>query len=326
MIEVGILKTWDSVNYKAGVQLAGSLTAYFDEVKTARNIASSAMVVGNYVLVAMPEDNPEDACVIASWPSGNANADDIATHAGLTTGVHGVGARHIAETSVANLDLAAHHTRHEFTGDDAIALTPANLFQALSTGVRFIYSCLETYDNWEAYAHGSGTTPQDFAIASCRTGTTAGSCARQNLNWAGLSLNYNGTKLNIRGLGHPNYGVEGNVLAFFGTAIDKFTETQNSSAYIGNHAGFFFENDKWYASTGDGAAQTKTEISIDGSGFFEIRRTAAGTEFYFDGVLKATHTTHQMSGSGYMQIFTHNKATTTNVSVYFYQFAYHSAN
>ena len=32
MLEVGILKTWDSVNYKAGVQLAGSLTTYFDNL------------------------------------------------------------------------------------------------------------------------------------------------------------------------------------------------------------------------------------------------------------------------------------------------------
>ena len=65
MLEVGILKTWDSVNYKAGVQLTGSLTTYFDNLSVARNIASADMVIGRHVIVATPEGNPKDAVVIA---------------------------------------------------------------------------------------------------------------------------------------------------------------------------------------------------------------------------------------------------------------------
>lgn len=49
-------------------------------------------------------------------------AADIATHAALATGVHGVGARHVAETSVADLDLAAHASRHQSGGADNIKL------------------------------------------------------------------------------------------------------------------------------------------------------------------------------------------------------------
>jgi hypothetical protein len=71
MIEVGVLKTFDSGTYKAGVQLAGSLTTYFDDISVARNIPSSAMAVGNYVIVAIPGGNPKDACVIAAWPQGS---------------------------------------------------------------------------------------------------------------------------------------------------------------------------------------------------------------------------------------------------------------
>jgi len=70
MIEIGILKYFDSVTYKAGVQLAGSLTTYFDDISVAKHITSAAMVVGNYVIVAIPGGNPRDACVIAAWPSG----------------------------------------------------------------------------------------------------------------------------------------------------------------------------------------------------------------------------------------------------------------
>jgi hypothetical protein len=65
MLEIAILKNFDSDTYKAGVQLAGSLTTYFDDINVAKNIPSSALVIGNYVIVAIPGDNPRDAVVIA---------------------------------------------------------------------------------------------------------------------------------------------------------------------------------------------------------------------------------------------------------------------
>jgi len=71
MIEIGILKNFDSETYKAGVQLAGSLTTYFDDISVAKNIPPSAMVTGNYVIVAIPGGNPRDACVIATWLGGS---------------------------------------------------------------------------------------------------------------------------------------------------------------------------------------------------------------------------------------------------------------
>ena len=70
MLEIGILKNFDSGTYKAGVQLAGSLTTYFDDISVAKNIPSDAMVIGNYVILAIPGGNPKDACVIATWPGG----------------------------------------------------------------------------------------------------------------------------------------------------------------------------------------------------------------------------------------------------------------
>lgn len=105
MIEVGILKNFDSGTYKAGVQLAGSLTTYFDGISVAKNIPSSALVIGNYVIVAIPGGNPKDACVIATWPGGTpgggmevhgneyhdpnfASEAALAAHAALTKGVH----------------------------------------------------------------------------------------------------------------------------------------------------------------------------------------------------------------------------------------------
>ena len=65
MIEVGILKNFNSGTYKAGVQLAGSLTTYFDNVNVARNIATGEMITGRHVILVVPEGNPRDAVVMA---------------------------------------------------------------------------------------------------------------------------------------------------------------------------------------------------------------------------------------------------------------------
>jgi len=77
MLEVGILKNFDSGTYKAIVQLAGSVTTYFDDISVAKNIPVSSMIVGNYVILAIPGGNPKDACVIATWPSGSSGGSSI---------------------------------------------------------------------------------------------------------------------------------------------------------------------------------------------------------------------------------------------------------
>jgi len=65
MIEVAVLKAFDSEDYRAGVQLVGSLTTYFDGINVARNIPSAEMTAGRHVIVAIPGGNPGDAVVIA---------------------------------------------------------------------------------------------------------------------------------------------------------------------------------------------------------------------------------------------------------------------
>ena len=65
MIEIGILKNFDSGTYKAGVQLAGSITTYLDDINVARNIDTGEMVAGRSVVLAIPGNNLKDAVVIA---------------------------------------------------------------------------------------------------------------------------------------------------------------------------------------------------------------------------------------------------------------------
>jgi len=59
------------------VQLVGSLTTYLDDIAVATNIAAEAMIIGNYVLVAIPGGNPRDACVVASWPAGSSGTASL---------------------------------------------------------------------------------------------------------------------------------------------------------------------------------------------------------------------------------------------------------
>jgi hypothetical protein len=65
MIEKGILKGYDPVNHRATVQLAGSLTTYFDSVRVARNIPADDMVLGRHVFISIPDNNPGNAAIIA---------------------------------------------------------------------------------------------------------------------------------------------------------------------------------------------------------------------------------------------------------------------
>ena len=65
MLQIGKLKSFNSTDYRAEVQLAGSIAAYLDNIPVARNIAPAEMIAGRHVIVAIPGDNPKDACVIA---------------------------------------------------------------------------------------------------------------------------------------------------------------------------------------------------------------------------------------------------------------------
>jgi len=104
MLHLGILKTFDSETHTAGVQLVGSLTTYLDNISVSVSIPSSAMVVGNYVLVAIPGGNPRDACVVASWPAGGSGITDHGDLDGLADDDHS------QYLNVARHDLTARHT------------------------------------------------------------------------------------------------------------------------------------------------------------------------------------------------------------------------
>ncbi len=67
-VRKGILKGFNSSNYTATVQLAGSLKVYLDDVRVARNISSGEMIVGRKaVVVFFDEHNPKEAVVVGVY-------------------------------------------------------------------------------------------------------------------------------------------------------------------------------------------------------------------------------------------------------------------
>ncbi len=64
----GILKSFNSGNYTATIQLAGSYKLYLEDVSVARNIASAEMTAGRKVAVIFfDEHNAKDAVVTAVY-------------------------------------------------------------------------------------------------------------------------------------------------------------------------------------------------------------------------------------------------------------------
>lgn len=68
IIKKAILKSFNSQNYSAIVQIAGSAKAYLEGVAVARNIPSAEMVTGRQVAVIFwDKNNAADAVIIAIY-------------------------------------------------------------------------------------------------------------------------------------------------------------------------------------------------------------------------------------------------------------------
>ena len=67
-VRKAILKSFDSGNYTATIQLAGSYKAYLEGVAVARDISASEMALGRKLAVIFfDEHNPKEAVVIAVY-------------------------------------------------------------------------------------------------------------------------------------------------------------------------------------------------------------------------------------------------------------------
>jgi hypothetical protein len=64
----GVLKSFNSGNYTATVQLAGSYKVYLEDITVARNLPVTEMIIGRKVAVIFfDEHNPKEAVVVAVY-------------------------------------------------------------------------------------------------------------------------------------------------------------------------------------------------------------------------------------------------------------------
>ncbi len=64
----GVLRSFNSGNYTATVQLAGSYTVYLEDITVARNLPAAEMTAGRKAAVIfLDEHNAKEAVVIAVY-------------------------------------------------------------------------------------------------------------------------------------------------------------------------------------------------------------------------------------------------------------------
>ena len=174
----------------------------------------------------------------------------------------------------------------------------------------------DTYDMVNNAVAGSGVVGQSLGMAKVDTGTTANSYAGQNFNRiAGMGL-YSGDKIAwyiyITGL-------TGDTVGFVGTSLTLHT-TETDHTWTVRHAGLFYDNGVFYASTGDGTSQELTTVTsfITSQNWLKIMFDGTYVRFYWGDTLIATHTTY--TPGGYQEMWVSNKAGTTQSLIQAYAF------
>jgi hypothetical protein len=68
IIKKAVLKSFNSQNYTAVVQITGSGTAYLSGISTSRNIPAAEMLPGRHVAVLFwDKSNPSDSVLFSVW-------------------------------------------------------------------------------------------------------------------------------------------------------------------------------------------------------------------------------------------------------------------
>jgi len=274
LLNIGTLKSFNSTDYRAEVQLAGSMAAYLDNIPVARNIASDQMTVGRHVILAIPGGNPKDACIIAVW--------DAAAGGGGGGG--------------------AHRASHEWLGADEL-----NLTALLAHKMQVIFDW-QTHDAWTEAMTGSAYVTWQILYTLFRTGSTINSEAKVYTAPMGAYYQHPGFDGQNYWKIESSYWTLATSLAWIG----HFSGITPGDTV--RHSGWKLINGEIWASTSNGTNQTITDTGISIAARYAACKlfiAAGGSEakFYVNNVLKATHTTN-LPGGGNLQAIIYLKNTT----------------
>jgi len=211
-------------------------------------------------------------------------------HDAATTGIHGVGANHIAEAP------AASHLVRTFTKGwtSGVYLKGAGV-DTNPTEVEFPYfgerRLVYFHDGSNhtgitAVVTGTGSVTQGVFNTLVLTGATNGSTARQYHTTTSWHLSP------VSALTLPFFTVQ----PFHDTNVEIwYVITSEGTGYPtlnGSKVGFIFEDGKIYAHDGNGASNNKEEICSYSTGTVYVLRliySDSTVKFYVNGVLEATH-------------------------------------
>lgn len=207
-------------------------------------------------------------------------ATAVSDHAALTTGVHGVAAKHVAAIASA--------------GAEAPLLFDTPLFT-----FGWYYEDWKTIDLWTSVLTGTAALSQMILNTRLSTGATSGSTSVLHTP---------------SGFTHPHYAHRRRFFSIFSrrnlTASKICLYLLKSGEAMpptdtSEHGGFKIINGEIWATNADGITETATDTGISiaavGTGASLEMRAVAGTiEFYVVGILKATHTTNLPSSWDYM--------------------------
>ena len=333
MLQLGTLKGFDSTNYRAEVQLAGSMAAYLDNIPVARNIASDQMAVGRHVILAIPGGNPKDACVIAVWDgaAGGGGGGGGVTDHGALTGL--ADDDHDQYLNNARHDLTA---RHPLANLDPLVCSEAeadgkvSTHAALTTGVHGVgtdtindlYDILFTrgvilpvYAGWTEAKTGSASITQSVGFVLIATGATSGSLARCYTEFIGY-LGYNM---------EPKFEYSFKVTAITNVQIQIILGGTNDPTLANQYyVGIDILNNALRALSCDGTTRSVLDLGVALGAWstLVIRQRLANGKLYtwVNGVAKADKTTN-IPAAGNFLIFTTRITNTAAADKQIYKYA-----
>jgi hypothetical protein len=294
MIELAILKTFDSANHRASVQLVGSLTTYLDDIPVSVAIAPSSLVIGNRVLLAIPGGNIRDAVIIATWPGGTPLPTGTS---GLPLVAKGVNVPPAYER-LTRAGLA--WTANRLLIGSGHATDPIERFTGLNlllTSTPLISHNWRDISRFALTVTGSGAgTIISLANYQIDTGATLNSvCRLTSTDTFYLRFPWLwGFEINPRSASYANSEIW---LAFM---VNPATPSVTA-----NHFGWRILNGTIFASSGNGTSGTQTNTGVSIAQFVNRKfvihcKLDSWIRFYIGGVLVTTHSvgTHFIPVSG----------------------------
>jgi len=288
MLNIGTLKSFDSANYRAEVQLAGSMAAYLDNIPVARNIASDQMTVGRHVILAIPGGNPKDACVIAVWDgaAGGGGGGGVTDHGALNGLADDDHTQYLKEKASGGLaaEIPDHASNHDWLAADQLEYQNAFIMRS-----RIFHCDWQVSDYWTKVTNGTGSISIDILNTLLRTGATSGGNAKIYTSALGWKLEKSVLRFMVAPWINPTNQVVWLIFRRGGNSVGDAVE----------HCGFKIVNGDIYASTGDqNGNHTQEDTGVNTVQWDELSlamrvpESADKVEYYINDVLKKTFTSN----------------------------------